>query len=73
MQNLNSATIGRIPICLPPLLEQRSIKDFLERARGRSDALLQKIKQAIDHLREYRIALISAAVTGKIDVREEVT
>ena len=34
------------------------------------DALIAKIRQAIDHLKEFRTAFISAAVTGKIDVRE---
>ena len=34
-----------------------------------SDALIAKAGQAIAHLNEYRTALISAAVTGKIDVR----
>ena len=32
---------------------------------------IAKVRQAIDHLKEYRTALISAAVTGKIDVRNE--
>jgi hypothetical protein len=36
------------------------------------DALISKVREAIDRLREYRTALISAAVTGKIDVRGEV-
>ena len=36
------------------------------------DALVRKIREAMDSLKEYRTALISAAVTGKIDVREEV-
>ena len=39
---------------------------------GRIDTLIQKINEAIGRLKEYRTALISAAVTGKIDVREEV-
>ena len=35
-------------------------------------ALSAKVREAIDHLKEFRTALISAAVTGKIDVREAV-
>ena len=42
-----------------------------ERETAKIDALIAKIRQAIDHLKEFRTALISAAVTGKIDVREE--
>ena len=39
---------------------------------ARIDALIAKVRDAIDRLKELRTALISAAVTGKIDVREEV-
>ena len=49
--------------------EQRAIAAFLDRETARIDALIAKIRQAIDHLKEFRSALISAAVTGKIDVR----
>ena len=42
---------------------------FLDREAARIDALIAKVRQAIDHLKEFRTALISAAVTGKIDVR----
>ena len=38
---------------------------------GEIDSLVTKVYEAIGHLKEFRIALISAAVTGKIDVREE--
>ena len=56
---------------VPPRLEQRAITAFLDRETTRIDALIAKVRQAIDHLKEFRTALISAAVTGKIDVREE--
>ncbi len=56
-------------IALPPLAEQEAIAVFLGRETTKIDALIAKIRQAIDHLNEYRTALISAAVTGKIDVR----
>ena len=54
-------------ITSPP--EQRIIAAFLDRETARIDALISKIREAIDHLKEFRTALISAAVTGKIDVR----
>ena len=44
--------------------------NFLEATK--IDALVAKVREAIDRLRELRTALISAAVTGKIDVREAV-
>ncbi len=55
----------------PPMSEQRAIVDFLDRETAKIDALIAKIQEAINRLKEYRIALISAAVTGKIDVRNE--
>jgi len=57
----------RVP--LPPISEQRAIAAFLDRETARIDALIEKIRKSIDLLREYRTALITAAVTGKIDVR----
>ena len=56
----------------PPVSEQKSITSYIERETGAIDALIVKIRDGIEHLRECRTALISAAVTGKIDVREEV-
>ena len=53
----------------PPEPEQRAIADFLDRETPKLTRLVSKIHEAIDRLREYRAALISAAVTGKIDVR----
>jgi type I restriction enzyme S subunit len=58
-------------LVLPPLPEQRAIAAFLDRETARIDALIEKAEKSIELLREYRIALISAAVTGKIDVRKE--
>ena len=59
----------RIP--LPPLPEQQAIAEFLDRETARLDALVARVHDAIERLRELRMALISAAVTGRIDVREE--
>ena len=54
----------------PRAIEQRAIAAFLDRETARIDALVAKVRDAIDRLKEFRTALISAAVTGKIDVRE---
>ena len=56
---------------VPPIFEQRAIAAFLDRETVRIDALIGKIEKSIELLREHRSALISAAVTGKIDVRKE--
>jgi len=63
--------IGNLPMFVPPEDEQRAIAAFLDRETARIDGLIEKIRKSIDLLREYRTALISAAVTGKIDVRGE--
>ena len=55
----------------PPKKEQCLIVDFLEDATHQIDQLITKIEEAINGLQEYRTALITAAVTGKIDVRPE--
>ncbi len=57
----------RIP--LPPVSEQRAIADYLDRETTQIDRLIEKVEAAIERLREYRSALITSAVTGKIDVR----
>ena len=59
-------------IPFPPLDEQRAIADFLDRETARIDKLASRVKTAIERLQEYRTALITAAVTGEIDVRGEV-
>lgn len=57
---------------LPTLAEQREIVQAFRSDEKRVEALLAKVREAIDGLHELRTALISAAVTGKIDVREKV-
>ena len=57
-------------ITIPPIIEQRVIAAFLDRETAKIDALIAKVREVINHLKELRTALISAAVTGKIDVRE---
>ena len=60
-----------VELPLPPILEQRSIADFLDRETTKMDGLVTKVREAIDRLKELRTALIAAAVTGKIDVRKK--
>ena len=55
---------------VPPLPEQRAIADFLDRETAKIDTLVANVRQVNERLKELRSALISAAVTGKIDVRD---
>lgn len=59
-------------VCVPPLPEQQAIAAFLDAETAKLDALVAKVDAAIERLLEYRTALITAAVTGKIDVRGSV-
>jgi type I restriction enzyme S subunit len=65
-------TISSLHMCLPPNNEQNNIANFLRYETENNDSLSLKINKSIEKLKEYRTALISAAVTGKIDVRDEV-
>lgn len=57
---------------IPPTEEQHTIAVFLDNEMARIDVLIGKVEKSIETLREYRTALISAAVTGKINVQKEV-
>jgi type I restriction enzyme S subunit len=70
MQNITQATIRDLVVAVPQRVEQVKILDFIEQEAGEIDGLTTKIRDGIERLKEFRTALISAAVTGKIDVRE---
>jgi type I restriction enzyme S subunit len=66
-----SETMGQVLVPKPPLDEQASIVRWVGQRTLEIDNLIRKVSDAVDCLRGLRTALISAAVTGKIDVREE--
>ena len=68
-QDLGLTRMIRIWLALPPLTEQKEIAARLRRETERVDALVAESESALSLLQERRSALISAAVTGKIDVR----
>lgn len=69
-QSMKFEDIRRLPLLLPPYEEQIKISVFLDLETAKIDSLIEKQQQQITLLQERRIALISAAVTGKIDVRD---
>lgn len=69
---VSRSMLGSIRVQKPPVDEQRAIAAFLDERTRKIHDLIVKISNAIGHLQALRTALISAAVTGKIDVREEV-
>lgn len=68
---IDQEEVGSLSFAAPLFSEQEAIVVFLDRETAWIDALVAKIQEAIDRLKEYRTALISAAVTGKIDVQSE--
>jgi type I restriction enzyme S subunit len=63
--------LRRIPLAVPPVAEQDAIVSFLDEEISKLDTLTTEAQRAIDLLQERRTALISAAVTGQIDVRNQ--
>lgn len=63
--------IAAFRFTLPPLEEQTSIAAFLDSETAKIDDLMAESESTITFLQERRTALISAAVTGKIDVRAQ--
>lgn len=64
--NRNNIHVLKIPV--PNMAEQKTIANYLDRETDRIDCLINNIEKAIRKLKEYRSAIISAAVTGKIKV-----
>ena len=62
-RKLETATLGSLPIPLPPLAEQEAIAGFLDRETGRIDKLVAKKRLLLERLQEYRTALITRTVT----------
>lgn len=69
MPRANWEFIGNLP-CLIPCEEQQQIANHLDTETQKIDDMIKTVKLAITTLQEYRTALITAAVTGKIDVRD---
>ena len=70
MANLNTETLGRIRLPVPPSSEQEAILGYIKIISDKYDYLIRSAVTAIRFMEERRTALISAAVTGKIDVRD---
>jgi len=69
---MNQSKTKEIQVAVPPQVEQVSVASYLDEATARVDLLEVEASRAITLLKERRSALIAAAVTGKIDVRQAV-
>lgn len=72
MKNISNEVVSNMAFAFPPLEEQMTIAQFIDASGASLLGLIRQISVQLDKLREYRQTLISAAVTGKIDVRKEV-
>ena len=69
--SLSQELLKRMPVVLPPEEEQVLICQYMDKKNEALKALIEESKRSIDLLKERRTALISAAVTGKIDLRDK--
>ena len=69
MDNLNTQILGSVNVPISTVDEQKDIATYLEKQSSKFDTLTTEAQHTIDLLQERRTALISAAVTGQIDVR----
>ena len=72
-EGLKASKLPILRILVPPVEEQRVIVNFLDRALAKMDQMTTKVQAAIERLQEYRTGLVTAAVTGKIDVQSVAT
>jgi len=70
IRGINIFNLKRVKIPVPPNKEQEAIGTYLTEHTNAFNSLISEAERAIELLQERRTALISAAVTGKIDVRE---
>ena len=66
--SLSQELLGKLPVLLPPLTEQKIIADFLEESTTLTHRAVTLIAEEIAQLREYKSSIINSAVTGKIKV-----
>lgn len=70
MPKINREKLAEVTLAVPPLAEQETICAYLGEQVIHSDIVITKVEKALEMLKEKKSALISAAVTGKIDVRD---
>lgn len=73
VKHLSATDLEEMKFSIPPLDEQQAIADFLDKKTAKIDALIDELTKQLDELAEYKKAVISEAVTGKVDVREWTT
>ena len=68
--HLNAEELGSSLLLVPPLSEQSTIVEYLEKTTADIDTFITHTRRQIELIQEYRTRLIAGVVTGKLDVRE---
>lgn len=66
--NLNASLVGKFVFPIPPINEQKSISQYLDKKTECFDQLIAKVEKSIGIMQEFKASLISNVVTGKIKV-----
>lgn len=70
MPKINQVELGEIFIVVPPISEQQEIADYLDEKTEKIDSLVEELEAQLKDLATYKQAVITEAVTGKVDVRD---
>ena len=69
---LSMGVMSELPFVIPKTIdEQKLVREYIKKNHERIDKLISKVSNEIELLKEYKTALISEVVTGKVDVRNE--
>lgn len=68
--HIYASSLRDLQIPLPPLQEQEAIAEYLEGRLAKIDTAIEKTKNQVELMREYKTSLISQAVSGKINIKE---
>jgi type I restriction enzyme, S subunit len=71
MQNISQDTVRNMWLPIPPIHEQAEITDYISSNIGQINAIQEATKQSVELLKERRSALITAAVTGQLEIEKE--
>jgi type I restriction enzyme S subunit len=72
LASTNKGTVGNFPVGLPSLDEQHRVTAYLDEETAKIDTLIAKVQRHIELAKERRSALITAAVTGQVNVEKAV-
>jgi len=69
--SLSQELLKKLPVLIPPIIEQKQISIYLDKAMEYINTKIERTKKIIKLQKEYRTALISEVVTGKIKIPQE--